>query len=190
MLYLNSLKNSALSNLDNRFAICHTSMQEMPTIPELAPSKSLIALWKAESIEWTEFKDKYLHEMRQEFAHKPSRLQGVAEYSLENDVTLHSPEPNGQKTYRALLGQIINEIWQNSQQIGQIIDLALAPTVPSKYSLENQKMMQTIARKCDHFSAIKDWSNKPPSCEGCYYLDQQVLACPPTNQVVVNYQWV
>ena len=190
MLYLNSLENSALSNPDNRFAICRNTTKDMPTIPELAPTEPLYTLWQDKSIAWTEFKDRYLHEMRKEFTNKLSQLKKIAEYSLKNDVTLHSPEPNGHKTYRSLLGEIIDGIWQKNQQTGQIIDLALAPAVESQHSPENQKLMQTIAEKCDYFSAVKHWSGGPVSCEGCYYLDQQVLVCPPTNRVVVNYQWV
>ena len=112
MLYLNSLENSALSNPDNRFAICRNTTKDMPTIPELAPTEPLYTLWQDKSIAWTEFKDRYLHEMRKEFTNKLSQLKRIAEYSFKNDVTLHSPEPNGPNTYRSLLGEIIDGIWQ------------------------------------------------------------------------------
>ena len=187
MLYLNSLENSAISGQENRFVICHQPVDSMQTIPELAPSQQLLDQWQTKSIEWAEFREQYLQEMREEFLGEKSRLQGVAKYSLENDVTLHSPEPSGQQTYRALLGQIINGIWKQEQQGGCIVDLALPPA--SKHSPKNQKMMQAIAENCDHFSVVKTWANGPRSCEGCYYLDRQVYACPPTDQVVIEYQW-
>ena len=78
MLYLNSLENSAISGQENRFVICHQPVDSMQTIPELAPSQQLLGRWQTKSIEWAEFREQYLQEMREEFLGEKSRLQGVA----------------------------------------------------------------------------------------------------------------
>jgi hypothetical protein len=47
---------------------------------------------------------------------------------LENDVTLLSPEPSGEQTYRAILEEIINKIWQKEGVPNQVINLAQEPS--------------------------------------------------------------
>ena len=56
-----------------------------------------------------------------------SRLKRLAKYSLEHDVTLHSPEPSGEQTYRSILEGIINAIWKSEGRTDRVINLAQKP---------------------------------------------------------------
>ena len=62
-------------------------------------------------IDWEEFREQ-TDEMRAEYRKEESRLKGLIKYSLKKDVTLHSPEPSGEQTYRTILEGIINAIWK------------------------------------------------------------------------------
>ena len=99
----------------------------MPNIPELAPSRELLTQWQSNTIDWEEFRERFTDEMRAEYRKKESRLKGLIKYSLENDVTLHSPEPSGEQTYRAILEGIINVIRKSQGQTGHVTDLAREP---------------------------------------------------------------
>ena len=113
MLYLNSLENRAASETKNQYAICYESVPGMTNIVELTPSKELLRQWESKIIDWEEFRKGFTAELREEYSKgDKSRLKGLTKYSLENNVTLHSPEPSGEQTYRAILAEVINLIWQ------------------------------------------------------------------------------
>ena len=99
----------------------------MLNIPELAPSRVLLAKWESNTIGWEEFCEQFTDEMRTEYRNEESRLRKLAEYSLENDVALHSPEPRGEQTYRTILEEIINVIWESAEQTERVTNLAREP---------------------------------------------------------------
>ena len=127
MLYLNSIENAEASPTEKKFAICHEEVSSMPNIPELVPSRELLIQWQSNTIDWEEFRERFTDEMRAEYRKKESRLKGLIEYSLENDVTLHSPEPSGEQTYRAILEGIINVIAKSQGQTGHVTNLVPEP---------------------------------------------------------------
>ena len=112
MLYLNSVENAAASKTEKKYAICHEKIPAMQNITELAPSKELLAQWESKEIDWEEFREQFTDEMRAQYRNGESRLKKLIKYSLENDVTLHSPEPSGEQTHRAILEEIVNNIWK------------------------------------------------------------------------------
>ena len=132
MLYLNSIENAEASPTDRKYAICHEEVPLMPNIPELAPSRELLAQWQSNTIDWEEFRKRFTDEMRAAYRKEESRLKGLIKYSLENDVTLHSPEPSGEQTYRAILEGIINVICKSQGQTGHVINLASEPIEDSQ----------------------------------------------------------
>ena len=99
----------------------------MLNIPELAPSRELLAQWQSNTIDWEEFRERFTDEMRAEYRREESRLRGLITYTLESDVTLHSPEPSGEQTYRAILEGIINAILADTGQTDRVINLARGP---------------------------------------------------------------
>ena len=127
MLYLNSIENAEASPTEKKYAICHEEIPSMLHIPELAPSKELLTRWQSNTMDWEEFRDQFTDEMRAEYRKKESRLKGLIKYTLESDVTLHSPEPSGEQTYRAILEGIINAILADKGQTDRVINLARKP---------------------------------------------------------------
>ncbi len=132
MLYLNSIENAEASPTERKYAICHEEVPSMLNIPELAPSRELLAQWQSNTIDWEEFRERFTDEMRATYRKEESRLKGLIKYSLENDVTLHSPEPSGEQTYRAILEGIINVICKSQGQTGHVINLASEPIEDSQ----------------------------------------------------------
>ena len=132
MLYLNSIENVETSPTEQKYAICHEEVPSMLNIPELAPSRELFTQWQSNTINWEEFRERFTDEMRAEYRKEESRLKGLIKYSLENDVTLHSPEPNGERTYRAILEGIINVIFKSQGQTGYVTNLAPEPVEVSQ----------------------------------------------------------
>ena len=122
MLYLNSFENAAAIKTEEGYVI-----SPMPNITELVPSKELLAQWQSKKISWEEFREGFIEEMQAEFKGDKSRLKGLAKHSLENDVTLLSPEPSGEQTYRAILEEIINKIWKKEGRTDHVINLAQEP---------------------------------------------------------------
>ena len=127
MLYLNSIENAEASPTERKYAICHDEVPLMLNIPELAPSRELLAQWQSNTIDWEEFRERFTDEMRAEYRREESRLRGLITYTLESDVTLHSPEPSGEQTYRAILEGIINAILADTGQTDRVINLARGP---------------------------------------------------------------
>ncbi len=132
MLYLNSIDNAEASPTEKKYAICHEEVPSMLNIPELAPSRKLLAQWESKEISWGEFHERFTDEMRAEYRKEENRLKGLIKYTLENDVTLHSPEPSGEQTYRAILEGIINALLADKGQTDRVINLARKPVEESQ----------------------------------------------------------
>ncbi len=148
MLYLNSIENAEDSPTEKKYAICHEEIPSMLHIPELAPSKGLLTRWQSQEISWEEFRKLFFEEMRTEYSNGAmSRLKGLQKYCLENDVTLHSPEPSGEQTYRAILEGIINAIWKSEGRTDRVINLARAPIEESQLVEGNSQQTSTIAQE-------------------------------------------
>jgi myosin heavy subunit len=126
MLYLNALENQATNQTGEEFTLCHEGLRNLV---ELVPSKQLLRQWESKEIDWEEFRERFKAELRDEYSKESkgekSRLKGLTTYSLENDVILYSPEPPGEQTYRAVLGEVVNIIWQREQRTERVIDLSL-----------------------------------------------------------------
>ena len=188
MLYLNSVENAAASKTEKKYAICHEKIPAMQNITELAPSKELFAQWESKEIDWEEFREQFTDEMRAQYRNGESRLKKLIKYSLENDVTLHSPEPSGEQTYRAILEEIVNNIWKREGRTDRVINLAWEPAEALHLTEADQDQMEQIAAKCEFFSPMQP-DNQSKTCRHCAHLDQQIYMCPMTNQVVVHYEW-
>ena len=188
MLYLNSVENAAASKTEKKYAICHEKIPAMQNITELAPSKELLAQWESQEIDWEEFREQFTDEMRAQYRNGESRLKKLIKYSLGNDVTLHSPEPSGEQTYRAILEDIVNNIWKREGRTDRVINLAWEPAEALHLTEADEEQMEQIAVKCEFFSPMQP-DNQSKTCRHCTHLDQQIYMCPMTNQVVVHYEW-
>ncbi len=155
MLYLDSFENTKDDRTERKFAIC-AICPSMPNIMELVPSKELLAQWQSQEISWEEFREQFFEEMRAEYGTgEESRLRGLTEYSLENDVTLYSPEPNGEHTYRAILEEIINIIWKEEERTDRVINLARKP-VEALQTEADQGQMETIPQEDEQKSELQE----------------------------------
>ena len=188
MLYLNSVENVAASKTAKKYAICYEKIPAMQNISELAPSKELLTQWESKEIGWDTFRKQFTAEMRAEYRKKGSQLKKLMEHSLVNDITLHSPESHGKQTYRTILEEIINNIWQREERIDRVLNLAVEPVDAFHLPVADQEQMKQIAAKCEFFSSMQP-DNSSKTCQRCTHLDQQVYMCPTTNQVVVHYEW-
>ena len=188
MLYLNSVENAAATKTDKKYAICHEKIPVMQNITELAPSKELLVQWESKEIDWEEFRKQFTDEIRAEYRKEESQLKKLIQYSLENDVTLHSPESSGEQTYRAILEELINDIWQGEGRTNHVINLVGEQVEPLHLTPANQEQMKQIATKCEFFSPTQ-LGGRSRTCRHCKHLDQQVYMCPRTNQVVIHYEW-
>lgn len=188
MLYLNSVANVASTKTAKKYAICHQKMPAMRNIPELAPSQELLIQWESKEIGWEAFRKQFTEELRAEYHKKGSQLKKLMEHSLANDITLHSPEPNDEQTYLAILEAIINEIWQREGRTDRALNLAGESVEAPHLPVTDQEQMQQIAAECASFSSMHS-DNSPKTCQRCKHLDQQVFMCPTTDQVVVDYKW-
>ena len=187
MLYLNSIENAAATKTVKKYAICYEKIPAMQNITELAPSKELLAQWESKEIGWEEFRKNFMAEMRAEYR-KKSLLKNLMQYSLATDITLHSPEPCGEQTYRAILEELVNDIWQEEGRTERVINLVGESAEVFYLTAANQKQMQQIATKCEFFSP-NQLASRSRTCQRCDHLDQQVYMCPRTNRVVIHYEW-
>ena len=188
MLYLNSVENAAASKTDKRYAICYEKIPAMQNITELVPSKELLTQWESREIGWEDFRKNFMDEMRSEYRKEESRLKKLIQYSLENDITLHSPEPSSEQTYRAILEELINDIWQGEGRTDRVINLVGESAEVFYLTAANREQMKQIATKCEFFSSTQ-LGNRSRTCQHCEHLDQQVYMCPKTNRVVIHYEW-
>ena len=148
MLYLNSIDNAEASPTEKKFAICHEEVPSMQNITELAPSRELFAQWESQEISWEKFYEEFMEEMRTEYLNgEMSRLRGLANYSLENDITLHSPEPSGEQTYRTILEEIINGIWKSKGETTRVTNLAREPVEGAQLIEGNPQQTSTTAQE-------------------------------------------
>ena len=148
MLYLNSIENTEASPTENKYAICHEEVPCMQSIPELAPSRELLVQWESKEIGWEEFRKQFIEEMKTEYLrNEMSRLKGLAKYALENDVTLYSPEPSGEQTYRSILEGIINQIWESQGLADRVINRAREPVEGSQPIEAKPQPKATIAQE-------------------------------------------
>lgn len=164
MLYLDSFENAEDSRTEDtedsrterKFAIC-SICSFMPNIMELVPSKELLAQWQSQEISWEEFRKQFFKEMRVEYSKgEESRLKGLTEYSLENDVTLYSPEPSGQQTYRAILEEIVNIIWKEEGRTARVVNRALESVEESQLTEIGQGQMETIPQEDEQRSELQE----------------------------------
>ena len=188
MLYLNSIENAAASKTDKKYAICYEKIPAMQNITELAPSKELLTQWESKEIGWEEFRKSFMAEMRAEYRKEESQLRKLIQYGRANDITLHSPEPSGEQTYRAILEELINDIWQGEGRTDRVINLVGESLEVFHQTAANQEQMKQIAAKCEFFSPT-GLGSRSRTCLRCNHLDQQVYMCPRTNRVVIHYKW-
>lgn len=189
MLYLDALENQAESDIANKFAICHQKVKGILEIPELAPSLSLLEKWEARTIKWDEFRKRFKAELRKEYGKgDTSLLKRLACYCLQNEVTLYSPEPPGTKTYRAILAEVINAIWEQLGEKKRVIDLAANPQVNNIAFRTHLNEMFEIANRCAHFQPIPE-TRLFYSCLRCEHIDTRIYACKKLGKPVINYRW-
>ncbi len=188
MLYLNSVENATATKTDKKYAICYEKIPAMQNITELAPSKELLTQWESKEIGWEEFRKNFMAEMRAEYRKEDSQLKNLIRDSLKNDITLHSPEPCGEQTYRAILEELVNDIWQGEGRSDCVINLVGESAKVFHMTAANQEQMQQIATKCEFFSP-NQLASQSRTCHRCDHLDQQVYLCPRTNRVVIHYEW-
>lgn len=192
MLYLNSIENSAESH-GLKVVIAHERLPEMQNVPELAPSAELQARFDADEIDWQEFHDQFLEEMRQEYGKPQSRLKRLAQYSLKNDVTLHSADLHTDGSLRGILKEIINGIWASMGEDVEVVDLALPvpeQPQPCKTAIQEafERKLAKIAAECEHFSRHNPRTRRI-TCELCAHYDAQIYGCPVVEKVFIDYKW-
>ena len=207
MLYINSISNQNAS-IGRKFAICHEKIPGIPNVLELTPAREILEAYRAKKISFEEFEKQFKQQMRDEYKKPQNRLKGLAEYSIKSDVTLHSPEKNSQNSYRNILAEIINGIWQSLGINQTVIDLTSsqqmeAPEgeqreiplivqeaeVPEEMEPETESLeFEDIARECDFFSP-QNSENRRISCIICQYYDGNIYACNKKNILLVPYRW-
>ena len=189
MLYLDTLENLAQDNTQNLFAISHEAVAGLRHLPELTPAAELLQKWEAKQIGWDEFQRAFKAQLRAEYRQdERSRLKGLAKYCLANEVTLYSPEPAGAQTYRAILAEVINSIWERSGEPTRAIDRAAEPAEESFLAAEHRVQMAEIADKCQFFQA-KTVGDSRKSCLRCEHLDARIYTCPKIGKPVIDYKW-
>lgn len=189
MLYLDALENRPETGPQNQFAICHEKVAGIPAIPELTPSLQLLEKWETRTIEWGEFQQSFKAELRKEYGKgDTSRLKGLANYCLQNEVILYSPEPPGEQTYRAILTEVINSIWERLGETDRAIDRAATPYSDNTVSKAHQQEMAEIADNCAHFEPASE-NRSIRSCLHCEHLDAHIYACKKLGKPVIQYKW-
>ncbi len=193
MLYLNSIEDSA-SSRGLKVAIAREKIPGMQSVPELAPSTELQARFEAGDLSWEEYHEQFLAEMRQEYSKPQSRLRRLAQYSLQNDVTLHSSEPYTDGTYRGILREIINGIWSKMGSDQRVEDLAPGPPAEkteAEISEEPQileQILSQVATECEDFTR-RDERTRKMTCQYCAHYDPRIYGCPVTERVFIVYEW-
>ena len=193
MLYLDTLENltqdSAHSAEKGRFVISHEAVEGLRNIGELTPAAELLQKWDMHALGWEEFQQAFKAELRKEYSKgDSSRLKGLATYCIENDVTLYSPEPPGEQTYRAILAEVINSIWERTGETVRAVDRAAEPVAGNELSETHRHHMEEIANDCEHFQPTSQ-SRHPKSCLRCEHLETQIYACVKLNRPVIEYKW-
>ena len=207
MLYINSISNQK-SSIGRQFAICHEKIQGMPNIFELTPAQELLRAYRSKEISFEEFETRFKQQMRAEYRKPKNRLKGLAEYSIEHDVTLHSPEENSEGSYRSILAEIINGIWRSLGVNQTVIDLTISqemeipeferseiPQIEEEAEVSEEMETETvslrleeIAKECEFFSPISS-EDKRVSCILCQHKDKYLYVCNKNNELLIDYHW-
>ena len=189
MLYLDALENQRENDTQNKFVICHQKVQGIRVIPELTPSVSLLKKWKFRFIEWDQFQQRFKSELRQEYGKgETSLLKRLTNYCLQNEVTLYSPEPPGERTYRAILTEVINRIWEQHGEKKRAIDRAAKSGLNNIVLQTHLSEMVETASRCAHFQPIPE-TRLFHSCLFCEHIDARIYACKKLGKPVINYRW-
>lgn len=189
MLYLDTFENLAQDKTQNRFAISHEAVEGLRHLPELTPAAELLEKWKAQQIGWDEFERAFKEQLRTEYRKdEKSRLKGLAKYCLANEVVLYSPEPPGAQTYRAILAEVINSIWERSGEPTRAVDRAAESVEESALPVEHRTQMEEIAEACEFFHAAATTYLRK-SCLRCEYLDARIYTCAKLGKPVIDYKW-
>lgn len=188
MLYLDTLDNLEKDSTQNQFVICHQTIEGLRSILELTPAAELLKKWETEKLGWEEFQQAFKTQLREEYSKgEKSRLRSLANYCLENDVVLYSPESPGERTYRAIVAEVINSIWKQTGKTARAIDQA-AKSADKGLAKIHQEAMEKIADTCKHLKPIVQ-NPHHKSCLYCVYLDAQVYSCQKLNKLVIPYKW-
>ena len=189
VLYLDTLENQTESNTPNKFVICHQKVKGISVIPELTPSVPLLKKWESRVIDWDQFQQKFKAELRKEYRKgEISLLKRLTNYSLKNEVTLYSPEPPGERTYRAILTEVINKIWEQLGEKKRAIDRAAKSELNNIVFRTYLNEMTETANRCAHFQPIPE-IRLFHSCLGCEHLDARIYACKKLGKPVISYRW-
>ena len=188
MLYLDTLDNLKKDNTQNQYAICHQAVDGLQRILELTPAAELLQRWETEKLGGEEFQQAFKAQLREEYSKgEKSRLRGLASYCLENDVVLYSPESPGEKTYRAVLTEVINSIWERTGEATRAIDQA-AESVNNRLAKVYREAMEEIAETCEYLQPTVQNPHRK-SCLYCRHLDAQVYSCQKLDKLVIPYRW-
>lgn len=189
MLYLDALENQRENDTQNKFVICHQKVEGIRVIPELTPSVLLLKKWESRTIEWNQFQQRFKAELRKEYGKgDTSLLKRLSNYCLQNEVTLYSPEPPGEQTYRAILTEVINRIWEQRGEKKRAIDRAAKSELNNIVFRTHLSEMVETANRCAHFQPIPE-IRLFHSCLFCEHLDARIYTCKKLGKPVINYRW-
>lgn len=189
MLYLDALENQRENDTQNKFVICHQKVEGIRVIPELTPSVLLLKKWELRTIEWVQFQQRFKAELRKEYGKgETSLLKRLSNYCLQNEVTLYSPEPPGEQTYRAILTEVINRIWGQHGEKKRAIDRAAKSKLNNIVFRTYLNEMVETANRCAHFQPIPE-IRLFHSCLFCEHLDARIYTCKKLGKPVINYRW-
>lgn len=189
MLYLDALENQRENDTQNKFVICHQKVEGIRVIPELTPSVLLLKKWESRTIEWVQFQQRFKAELRKEYGKgETSLLKRLSNYCLQNEVILYSPEPPGEQTYRAILTEVINRIWEQHGEKKRAIDRAAKSELNNIVFRTHLSEMVETANRCAHFQPIPE-IRLFHSCLFCEHLDARIYTCKKLGKPVINYRW-
>ena len=188
MLYLDTLDNFGENRTQNQFVISRETIKGLRNILELTPAAELLQKWETEGLAWEEFQQAFKAQLREEYGKgEKSRLRRLANYCLENDVVIYSPESSGEQTYRAVLAEVINNIWERTGVATRVVDRTVEP-IDNRFSKVHREAMEKAADTCGHFQpSVQPRHQK--SCLCCSHLDTQVYSCGKLNKLVIPYKW-
>ena len=189
MLYLDTLDNYGENSTQNQFVICHETVKGLRNILELTPPAELLHKWKTEVLGWEEFRQVFKTQLHDEYSKgEKSQIRHLVNYCLENDVVIYSPESPGERTYRAILVEVINSICERTGEITLVIDKA-AKSINNGLSKVHREAMENNADTCTYFQTpVQNGSRK--SCLYCVHLDAQVYSCGKLDKPVIPYEWI
>ncbi len=188
MLYLDTLDNFGEKSTQAQFVICHETVKGLRNILELTPVAELLKRWEAQRITWEEFQQAFKAQLHEEYDNgEKSQLRRLASYCLENDVVIYSPESSGKQTYRGVLAEVINSIWEQTGKATRAVDRTAEPA--NGLTKIHRESMERTADICKYFQGSTQ-NGFRKSCFYCAYLDAQVYSCGKLEKVVIPYEWV